>query len=136
MELSRPFAIGGYLGPPSSHDSQSAGAVAPCQSGCDVPSRDGALAAHTAASLAILAGANVRVVQRMLGHASAAMTLVRHHNNRTGNLENGWPMSVRSTRRGSNKPHCQSSVVSKSQADQASAPILWASLSHMVRTAL
>lgn len=30
---------------------------------------------HTAASLAIHAGANPLVVQRMLGHASAAMTL-------------------------------------------------------------
>ncbi|GAA4481808.1 site-specific integrase [Microbacterium panaciterrae] len=30
---------------------------------------------HTAASLAISAGANVKVIQRMLGHASAAMTL-------------------------------------------------------------
>jgi integrase len=30
---------------------------------------------HTAASLAISAGANVKVVQKMLGHASAAMTL-------------------------------------------------------------
>jgi integrase len=30
---------------------------------------------HTAASLAISAGANVKTVQRMLGHASAAMTL-------------------------------------------------------------
>jgi integrase len=30
---------------------------------------------HTAASLAIAAGADVKVVQRMLGHASAAMTL-------------------------------------------------------------
>ena len=30
---------------------------------------------HTAASLAVAAGANVKVVQRMLGHASAAMTL-------------------------------------------------------------
>ena len=30
---------------------------------------------HTAASLAIQNGANVKVVQRMLGHASAAMTL-------------------------------------------------------------
>ncbi|WP_392468921.1 tyrosine-type recombinase/integrase [Arsenicicoccus cauae] len=30
---------------------------------------------HTAASLAIAAGANVRAVQQMLGHASAAMTL-------------------------------------------------------------
>jgi len=30
---------------------------------------------HTAASLAITAGANVKAVQRMLGHASAAMAL-------------------------------------------------------------
>ena len=30
---------------------------------------------HTAASLAVSAGANVKVIQRMLGHASAAMTL-------------------------------------------------------------
>jgi integrase len=30
---------------------------------------------HTAASLAISAGANVKAVQRMLGHKSAAMTL-------------------------------------------------------------
>lgn len=33
---------------------------------------------HTAASLAISAGANVKAVQRMLGHASAAMTLDTH----------------------------------------------------------
>ena len=31
--------------------------------------------AGTAASLAVSAGANVKAVQRMLGHASAAMTL-------------------------------------------------------------
>jgi integrase len=30
---------------------------------------------HTAASLAISAGANVKVIPRMLGHASAATTL-------------------------------------------------------------
>jgi integrase len=30
---------------------------------------------HTAASLAIAAGGNVKAVQRMLGHSSAAMTL-------------------------------------------------------------
>jgi Site-specific recombinase XerD len=30
---------------------------------------------HTAASLAISSGANVKAVQRMLGHESAAMTL-------------------------------------------------------------
>lgn len=33
---------------------------------------------HTAASLAISSGANVLAVQRMLGHASAAMTLDTH----------------------------------------------------------
>ncbi len=33
---------------------------------------------HTAASLAIKAGANVKAVQRILGHASAAMTLDRY----------------------------------------------------------
>jgi integrase len=33
---------------------------------------------HTAASRAISAGANVNAVQRMLGHASAAMTLDRY----------------------------------------------------------
>lgn len=30
---------------------------------------------HTAASLAVQSGANVKTVQRMLGHTSAAMTL-------------------------------------------------------------
>jgi hypothetical protein len=30
---------------------------------------------HTAASLAVMSGANPKVVQQMLGHASAAMTL-------------------------------------------------------------
>jgi integrase len=33
---------------------------------------------HTTASLAISAGANVKVVQRMLGNATAAMTLDLH----------------------------------------------------------
>jgi integrase len=33
---------------------------------------------HTAASLAVSAGANVKVVQQILGHASAAMTLDRY----------------------------------------------------------
>jgi len=33
---------------------------------------------HTAASLAISSGANVKAVQSMLGHASAAMTLDRY----------------------------------------------------------
>jgi hypothetical protein len=39
---------------------------------------------HTTASLAISAGANVKVVQRLLGHATAAMTL-----DRDGHLLNG-----------------------------------------------
>ncbi len=38
------------------------------------PDRDRGLR-HTAASLAISAGATPKAVQRMLGHASAAMTL-------------------------------------------------------------
>jgi integrase len=33
---------------------------------------------HTAASLAVSAGANVKAVQRILGHASAVMTLDRY----------------------------------------------------------
>lgn len=33
---------------------------------------------HTTASLAISAGANVKVVQRLLGHPTAAMTLDRY----------------------------------------------------------
>lgn len=33
---------------------------------------------HTCASLAIAAGADVKVLQRMLGHASAALTLDRY----------------------------------------------------------
>ena len=33
---------------------------------------------HTAASLAVSAGANVKAVQRMLGHAKASMTLDVH----------------------------------------------------------
>nr|WP_084721665.1 tyrosine-type recombinase/integrase [Rhodococcus marinonascens] len=33
---------------------------------------------HTAASLAIAAGANVKVVQRMLGHKTATLTLDRY----------------------------------------------------------
>ena len=33
---------------------------------------------HTCASLAIVAGADVKVLQRMLGHASAALTLDRY----------------------------------------------------------
>ncbi|MGO4689459.1 tyrosine-type recombinase/integrase [Glaciibacter sp. 2TAF33] len=42
---------------------------------------------HTAASLAISAGANVKAVQRMLGHASAAMTLDRYADLFEGDLD-------------------------------------------------
>ena len=42
---------------------------------------------HTAASLAVDSGANVKGVQEMLGHASAAMTLDRYAGLFTGHLE-------------------------------------------------
>ena len=75
-ELLWPSADGGYLGPPSSTDSWLSGAVARCQAADPTFPRITAHALrHTAASLAISAGANVKVVQRMLGHESAAMTL-------------------------------------------------------------
>jgi integrase len=44
---------------------------------------------HTTASLAIAAGADVKVLQSMLGHASAAMTLDRY-----GHLMPGQAASV------------------------------------------
>ncbi|MGH9183045.1 MAG: tyrosine-type recombinase/integrase [Acidimicrobiales bacterium] len=44
---------------------------------------------HTCASLAIAAGADVKVLQRMLGHASAALTL-----DRCGHLLPGQAESV------------------------------------------
>ena len=75
-ELLWPSRSGGYLGPPSSHEWWLSGAVARCQQTDPTFPRitaDGLR--HTAASLAIGAGANPKVVQRMLGHASAAMTL-------------------------------------------------------------
>jgi integrase len=75
-ELLWPSATGGYLAPPSSTGSWLSGAVARCQAADPTFPRITAHALrHTAASLAISAGANVKVVQRMLGHASAAMTL-------------------------------------------------------------
>jgi integrase len=52
------------------------GAVARCQqTNPTLPRVTAHALRHTAASLAISAGANPKVVQRMLGHASAAMTL-------------------------------------------------------------
>lgn len=75
-ELLWPARAGGYLGPPSSHDSWLSGAVDRCRKADKTFPRITAHALrHTAASLAIASGANVKVVQRMLGHASAAMTL-------------------------------------------------------------
>jgi integrase len=75
-DLLWPSRTGGYLGPPSSSDSWLSSAVARCQK--DDPSFPRVTAhdlRHTAASLAVHSGANPLVVQRMLGHASAAMTL-------------------------------------------------------------
>lgn len=88
-ELIWPARDGGHLGPPSSHDSWLSGAVERCQKAANearkkegkdpvtavFPRVTAHALRHTAASLAISAGANVKVVQRMLGHASAAMTL-------------------------------------------------------------
>jgi integrase len=75
-ELLWSTAAGGFLGPPSPTTSWLAYAVARCQRADPTFPRVTAHALrHTAASLAIHAGANVKVVQRMLGHASAAMTL-------------------------------------------------------------
>lgn len=88
-DLIWPARNGGYLGPPSSHDSWLSGAVQRCQDAADAarekegkepttpvfPRITAHALRHTAASLAISAGANVKVVQRMLGHSSAAMTL-------------------------------------------------------------
>lgn len=68
-------ASGGYLRPPG-RGSWLASAVARCQAADPTFPRVTAHSLrHTAASLAISAGANVKAVQRMLGHASAAMTL-------------------------------------------------------------
>ena len=75
-DLLWPTASGGYMGPPASKESWLSGAVARCRKADPTFPRITAHALrHTAASLAIHAGANPKVVQRMLGHASAAMTL-------------------------------------------------------------
>jgi integrase len=75
-ELLWSTARGGYLGPPSPTTSWLAYAVARCRKQDPTFPRITAHALrHTAASLAISAGTNPKVVQRMLGHASAAMTL-------------------------------------------------------------
>jgi integrase len=75
-DLLWPTASGGYLGPPASKESWLSGAVARCRKADPTfPMVTAHALRHTAASLAISAGANPKVVQRMLGHASAAMTL-------------------------------------------------------------
>jgi integrase len=75
-DLLWPSAVGGYLAPPAGNDSWLSGAVGRCQKADkSFPRVTAHDLRHTAASLAISAGANPKVVQRMLGHASAAMTL-------------------------------------------------------------
>lgn len=67
---------GAHLAPPASKDSWLAGAVARCMATDETFPRVTAHdLRHTAASLAVSAGANVKAVQKMLGHKSAAMTL-------------------------------------------------------------
>ncbi|AKV86546.1 MULTISPECIES: tyrosine-type recombinase/integrase [Microbacterium] len=90
-ELIFPAASGGYLRPGNSESGWFAGAckrarLKDAADAADSRARGEGIRAvmprvtphdlrHTAASLAISAGANVKAVQRMLGHASAAMTL-------------------------------------------------------------
>lgn len=65
-----------HLRLPKSHDGWFEGAVRRARAiDTDMPRVTPHDLRHTAASLAISAGANVKAVQRMLGHASAAMTL-------------------------------------------------------------
>lgn len=74
-DLLWPARDGGYLGPPT-NKSWLSGAVERCQKADKTFPRITAHdLRHTAASLAISAAANPKVVQRMLGHKSAAMTL-------------------------------------------------------------
>jgi integrase len=75
-ELLWSTAAGTPMGPPCAGTSWLGYAVRRCQqSDPTFPTITAHALRHTAASLAISAGANVKVVQRMLGHASAAMTL-------------------------------------------------------------
>jgi integrase len=67
---------GGVLRSGNFRRRQFADAVAAAQAtDADFPAMSPHDLRHTAASLAVSAGANVKAVQRMLGHASAAMTL-------------------------------------------------------------
>jgi integrase len=75
-DLLWPSQRGSCQAPPSTRASWLAHAVARCQKADPTFPRVTAHdLRHTAASLAISSGANPKVVQRMLGHASAAMTL-------------------------------------------------------------
>ncbi|MEU7763887.1 tyrosine-type recombinase/integrase [Nocardia sp. NPDC049190] len=75
-DLLWPSSKGKHLGPPSSHDSWLSGAVGRCRKVDETFPRVTAHdLRHTAASLAVASGANVKAIQKMLGHASAAMTL-------------------------------------------------------------
>ena len=74
-ELLWPSQTGGYLAPPAARESWLSGAVARCQKADPTFPRITAHALrHTAASLAISAGANPKVVQRMLGANSRTGT--------------------------------------------------------------
>jgi len=76
LDLLWTSARGGYLGPPAGNKSWLSGAVSRChKADPSFPRVTAHDLRHTAASLAISSGANPKVVQRMLGHASAAMTL-------------------------------------------------------------
>lgn len=75
-DLLWPNANGRPMAPPSSHDSWWSGAVARCMAADPTfPRVTPHDLRHTYASLAVSSGANVKVVQRQLGHKSAAMTL-------------------------------------------------------------
>jgi integrase len=75
-ELLWPAPTGGYQRSPDTNRSWLVKAVALCQEAdATFPPVTAHDLRHTAASLAIHGGANPKVVQRMLGHASAAMTL-------------------------------------------------------------
>jgi integrase len=65
-----------FVRPPDSHRGWWVSAIKKCQTvDNDFPRITRHDLRHTAASLSVSAGANVKAVQRMLGHASAAMTL-------------------------------------------------------------
>jgi integrase len=97
-ELIWPSPRGGYISGPSLREtSWPAMAVARCQRADPTfPRVTPHDLRHTAVSLAISAGANPKVVQRMLGHASAAMTLDIYANLFESDLN---PVAVRPRKR-------------------------------------